>query len=80
MSKLKSRTVRQAEIGERLRELRGIRPRTKVAEQMGISYSALCKYEYGEKRPGDETKRKIARYYGKTVQEIFFDSEYDVTT
>ena len=29
-------------------------------------------YENGERIPRDETKIKIAAYYGKTVEEIFF--------
>lgn len=59
-------------IGERLREIRGIRPKTKVAEQMGISYSALCKYEAGLRVPKGHTKEIIANYYGISVEELFF--------
>lgn len=60
-------------IGKRLRKLRGIRPKTKVARQMGISYSALCKFESGERIPSDDMKVLIANYYGVTVQELFFE-------
>ena len=59
--------------GCRIRELRGIRPRTKVAKEIGISYSELCKIEHGERAASDKTKIRIAEYFGKTVQEIFFD-------
>ena len=61
------------EIAKKLRELRGDRVRTATARKMGISYSALCKYENGEKIPNDSTKAIIANFYGVTVQSIFFD-------
>jgi DNA-binding XRE family transcriptional regulator len=61
------------EIGRRLRELRGIKTRTGTAKQIGISYSALSKYEDGLKTPNDATKVKIADYYNVPVQSIFFD-------
>ena len=61
------------EIGRRLRELRGIKTRTGTAKQIGISYSALSKYEDGLKTPNDATKVRIADYYGVPVQQIFFD-------
>jgi transcriptional regulator with XRE-family HTH domain len=43
-----------------------------VAEKMGISYSALCKYEAGIRMPTDEQKKKIAEFYGVSEEEIFF--------
>ena len=58
--------------GKRLRLLRGNRTREKVANDLHISASALRSYENGDRRPRDEVKDKIALYYGKTVQEIFF--------
>ena len=67
--------ISMKEVGERIRALRGVRTRTGAAKQMGLSYSALCKYETGAKRPNDETKVRIANFYGKTVQEIFFDQQ-----
>lgn len=66
------RNIRAKEIGKRLRELRGVKTRTGVARELGISYSALCKYEDGLKIPGDDTKVRLADYYQRTVQEIFF--------
>lgn len=61
------------EIGQRLRKLRSGRTRTSVARDLGIAYSALCKYESGERVPEDAVKVKLADYYGTTVQEIFFE-------
>lgn len=53
--------------------LRGKRSRETVASALNISVSALAMYETGARIPRDETKKKIAAYYNKTVQEIFFD-------
>ena len=61
-------------IGERLRSLREKKRKTaaKVAEACGISQSALTMYENGERLPRDEVKIRLAKYYGRTVQTIFF--------
>ena len=59
-------------IAQTLVELRGARPRAEVAIALGISVSALGMYETGARLPRDETKRKIAQYYEKTVEEIFY--------
>lgn len=60
-------------IGERLSFFRGKIPREEVANAIGVSVSAMSMYENGERIPRDTIKIKLARYYGKTVQEIFFD-------
>ena len=59
-------------IAQTLVKLRGARPRVEVAIALGISVSALGMYETGARIPRDETKRKIAQYYEKTVEEIFY--------
>lgn len=59
-------------IGRRLTKLRGDKSQELVARELDISYSALRKYESGDRIPRDEVKIRIAKYYGKTVQEIFF--------
>ena len=59
-------------IGERLRKIRDIRPKTKVAKAIGISYSALCKYEAGLRIPTGAMKERIAEYYGVSVEELFY--------
>lgn len=61
------------EIGERLIKLRGSIPRDTVAKSVGISVSAISMYENGERIPRDAIKIKLADFYGKSVQEIFFD-------
>lgn len=60
-------------ISERLVSLRGDKTQTEVAESLGISVSALSNYEQGIRVPRDSIKKKIADYYGKTVDYIFFD-------
>lgn len=59
-------------IAHTLLTLRGERSRAEVAPAIGVSISALAMYETGARIPRDETKRKIAQYYGKTVEEIFY--------
>lgn len=60
-------------IGERLLKLRGARSREEVAVAVHVSVSAISMYENGERIPRDDIKMRIAKYYKKTVQEIFFD-------
>lgn len=59
-------------IGERLLQLRGKQKREDVAQAIGVSVSAMSMYENGERIPRDAIKIKLAAYYGKSVQEIFF--------
>lgn len=61
-------------ISERLVFLRGNRPQKQVAQDCGISDSALSSYENGERIPRDEVKIRLANYYGVTVQSLFFSS------
>ena len=57
--------------GKVLRELRGIRTRTGVARELGISYSCLSFYESGDRYPSGRVKEKLANYYGCKVEDIF---------
>lgn len=59
-------------IGETLRELRGNRTKRVVADAIGVSLSSYVKYERDERVPGDRTKVRIAKYFGKSVGSIFF--------
>ena len=59
-------------MGKRLTELRGDRSQERVARDKNLSLSAYTKYERGERIPRDEIKIRLAAYYQKTVQEIFF--------
>lgn len=57
---------------EVLRELRGDKTQKEVAKALGITASAWAMYERGERTPRDEVKVKIAKFFGKSVEEIFF--------
>lgn len=60
-------------IAEKLVKLRGNKSREEVANAVGVSVSAISMYENGERIPRDDIKIKIAEYYQKSVQEIFFE-------
>ena len=59
-------------IGDKLRSLRGELDAKTVADALGISTSALFMYERGERIPRDQIKKRIAQYFDKSVEEIFF--------
>ncbi len=60
-------------VGKRLVELRGKKTQYEVSKKVGITSQALSNYELGLRLPRDSIKKRIALYYGKSVQEIFFD-------
>ena len=59
-------------IAERLLKLRGNKPQKEVAEAIGVAQSTYAMYESGQRVPSDNVKIRIAMYYKKTVQSIFF--------
>ncbi len=61
--------------GEKLRALRGNKTQGEIAKDLGITVSSWAMYERNARRPSDEIKIRIANYFGKTVQEIFFGTE-----
>ena len=61
-------------VGKKLSTLRGNKTQEKVANDCGISVSALAMYESGKRMPRDEIKVKLARYYNTTVEALFFTS------
>lgn len=64
--------IDKAQVGKKLKELRGDKTQETVANACGISISALAMYETGERTPRDEIKVALARYYNTTVGELFF--------
>ncbi len=58
--------------GAILRKLRGKKSRETLANIAGVSVSSYSKYERDERRPSDEVKQKIATFYKKSVDSIFF--------
>lgn len=61
--------------GARLRLLRGDKTQQQVADELGLTKMMVSSFERGIRRPTDETKIKLARYYGVTVASIFFADE-----
>ena len=59
--------------GKRLIELRGKRSQAYVAKSIGIATSTLAMYESEQRIPRDSIKIALAKFYGTTVQKIFFD-------
>lgn len=59
-------------IGKRLVSLRGKLTQEKVANDCGISTSALAMYESGKRIPRDEIKVVLARYFNTTIEALFF--------
>lgn len=59
-------------IAERLTKLRGNRTQVEVARAIGVSQAAYSMYESGERIPRDEVKLRIAKYYKRSVNTIFF--------
>lgn len=72
---MKQRRTDPKALGKRLRELRGVRTRTGVAKELGISYSILSFYESGERFPSEKNQQKIAGYYGVSVSDLFYAVE-----
>ncbi|MBQ4563067.1 MAG: helix-turn-helix transcriptional regulator [Lachnospiraceae bacterium] len=59
-------------IGAILRNLRGTKTLGEVSKAVKISVSALTMYENGKRVPRDEIKIRLARYYQRKVEDIFF--------
>ena len=59
-------------IAVRLMMLRGERSKAEVAAALGVSRSALGMYESGARVPRDAIKQAFARYYGVSVDELFY--------
>ena len=61
--------------GEILRALRGDKKLEEVALAAGVGVSSITMYEHNQRTPRDEVKKRLANFYGKTVQEIFFPED-----
>lgn len=59
-------------IGRKLKKLRGEKTLSEVAKGTGLRVSTISNYESGLRIPKDDAKKALARYYQKTVDEIFF--------
>lgn len=65
--------IEHGSTGTRLRELRGDRTQREISACIGITKSSWAMYERDKRVPRDEVKIKIANFFGKTVQELFFN-------
>ena len=64
-------------IGEKLkclREEKGISV-DEMAKELDLTRQAVYNYESNSRIPWDEIKVKIAQYFKKSVEEIFFDTK-----
>lgn len=61
-------------IGKRLTRLRGDMSQAEVAKKCKIARSTLGMYENGLRVPRDEIKVRLAKFYKKSVGDIFFTS------
>lgn len=59
-------------IAERLIKCRGDKSQALVAKDTGIAPSTISMYENGERIPRDSNKVILAKYYNKSIQELFF--------
>lgn len=61
-----------ATIGAKIRSMRGGVSQEVLANELGVSKSALAMYERGERIPRDEVKIRIANHFNVSVESIFF--------
>lgn len=68
-------------INERLKRLREALNlnRTKAAEQLGIPYTTYCNYENGYREPDSNTYKKIAQFYGVSVDYLIGNSNEETS-
>jgi putative transcriptional regulator len=59
-------------VAKKLLKLRGSRTRELVAVESGVSFRALESYESGYRTPRDSAKVKLAKYYGVSIQDLFY--------
>ena len=62
------------QVGKRLNALRLERglTETALAKEIGTSQSAVTMYESGRRIPRDDIKIRIAVFFGKSVESIFY--------
>ena len=60
-------------IGKKLRQLRGTRTQAEIANAVNVGVTSITNYEAGIRTPRDEIKLRLAKYFGVSVESIFFD-------
>ena len=68
-------------IGQTIKELRTERGMTEtaLAKALGISQAAITMYETGNRIPRDEIKIRIAIFFERTVESIFYPKKQHKT-
>lgn len=56
--------LRNQEIGARLRELRGERPQTAIADELGVAERTYQNWEAGDAKPAYRNLQRLAEFYG----------------
>jgi DNA-binding XRE family transcriptional regulator len=64
--------IQKETTGTILRKLRGDRTQEEIATALGITKSSWAMYERDERVPRDEVKIRIAKFFGKSVEELFY--------
>ena len=64
--------VGKAEMGRRLKKLRGNKRQSDVAKAVNITRNALANYESGIRIPRDDVNARLANYYNLPLESIFF--------
>lgn len=64
---------------EKLIALRNNVPRPEIAKKIGITPQMLGMIERGERTPSLSLAKKIADFYGVSVEDIFFEPEGNET-
>lgn len=64
--------IQKETTGTILRKLRGDRTQEEIAAALGITKSSWAMYERDERVPRDEVKIRIAKFFGKSVEELFY--------
>lgn len=64
--------IQKETTGMLLRKLRGERTQEEIATALGVTKSSWAMYERDERVPRDEVKIRIAKYFGKSVEELFY--------
>ncbi len=60
--------------GKRLKTLRGEKSQRETSAKIGITEQSLHRYENGERKPDIIMAKKLANYYGVSLDELFDDT------
>ena len=64
--------IQKETTGMILRKLRGNRTQEEIATALGITKSSWAMDERDERVPRDEVKFRIAKFFDKSVEELFY--------